>query len=144
MQEAAAPLPTPVPWTPRRLFTALRELGRLRIISRSGPSTFEALCELGPFGIADGFLNAITPAYHWHLELARLRHVESLDETYPRSGRRVLGFALREVAGAEPFLSIFLYRAPEESFGAEREQRFARMHAELSGGVALTVQEDAR
>jgi len=48
-------------WPARRVFEELRELGALRVISVSGPSIFEAICSLGAFGVADGWLNAMTP-----------------------------------------------------------------------------------
>ena len=51
-------------WSHRRLFELLRSLSPLRVISISGPSVFEAICDFGPFGIAGGHLNAITDAYH--------------------------------------------------------------------------------
>jgi len=124
-------------WTHRRFFDLLRELGTLRVISVSGPSVFEALCELGPYGVADGYMNAITPAYHWHLELARFRALRSRDTIHERSGRRVLFFELAEAREAEPFLRIYLYRGPREEFGPEREKRFAEAHADLAEGVLL-------
>jgi len=124
-------------WTHRRFFDLLRELGPLRVISVSGPSVFEALCEFGPYGVADGYMNAITPAYHWHLELARFRVLRTRDEVHQRSGRRVLFFELAEAPEAQPFLRIYLYRGPREEFGPEREKRFAEAHAHLAEGVHL-------
>ena len=129
--------PGAAPWTHRRFFELLGRLGRLRVISQSGASTFEAICGFGAFGIAQGYMNAITPEYHWHLELARFGHLRSHDAVYPRSGRRVLSFELRERAAAEPFLQIFLYREPGEEFGARREAEFAAAHRELAAGVEL-------
>src|SRR5262245_1007765 len=93
-------------WTHRRFFGELGPLSPLRVISQCGASTFEAICRFGPHGFADGHMNAITPEYHWHVALARFRHVTSVDRTHARSGRRVLFFELREQAGAAPFLSI--------------------------------------
>jgi hypothetical protein len=124
-------------WTARRFFNALSRLGRLRIISQSGPSTFEAICDVGTFGISGGYLNAITPAYHWHLRLDGFGHLVSRDETHERSGRRVLFFQLRSEADAEPFLQIYLYRHVGEEFGTERERLFGEVHRELGAGVAL-------
>src|SRR5687767_8395500 len=132
----------PGAWTHRRFFTALGPLSPLRVISQCGASTFEAICSFGPFEFAHGHMNAITPAYHWHLALKRFRHLASVDRTHARSGRRVLFFELREDAEATPFLSIFLYRDRGEEFDAAREERFAALHAELAGGVALAAEGD--
>ncbi len=124
-------------WTHRRFFDSLRHLGRLRVISRSGPSTFEALCELGPHGFAHGYMNAICNAYHWHLELAPFRHLQTKDTVHARSGRRVLFFELRESPDAAPFLFIYLHREHGEEFDPEREALFATLHAELAEGCIL-------
>jgi hypothetical protein len=124
-------------WTHRRFFAALGPLSPLRVISQCGASTFEAICDFGAFGIAGGFMNAVTPAYHWHLALAGFRHLRSVDQVHARSGRRVLFFELREREGARPFLSIFVYRDRGAEFDAEREARFAALHAELAQGVTL-------
>ncbi|HTQ80232.1 MAG TPA: hypothetical protein VMM92_09560 [Thermoanaerobaculia bacterium] len=124
-------------WTARRLFAALSTLGPLRVISQSGPSTFEALCEVGPFGIADGYLNAITAAYHWHLRLDGFRYLRARDEIHPRSGRRVLFFELAVDAQAPPFLSIYLHRGAGEDLAPERLARFAELHRELAAGAAV-------
>ncbi len=137
---AASPNPR---WTARRFFTELAPLSPLRIITQSGPSTFEAICSLGPWGVSQGYLNAITDAYHWHLDLSRFRHLRSADQTHARSGRRVLFFELRETEGAEPFLLIYLYRAPKEEFGDERQERFLALHAELAAGEALAADQEA-
>jgi putative heme iron utilization protein len=139
--------PTPRPgaasaWTHRRFFSELGPLSPLRVISQCGASTFEAICRFGPFGFADGHMNAITPEYHWHVSLARFGHLASVDRTHARSGRRVLFFELREKDGAAPFLSIYLYRDRGAEFDAEREQRFAALHAELRAGVALAREGD--
>jgi len=127
----------PPPWTHRRFFDLLTGLGRLRVISVSGPSVFEALCELGAYGIAGGHMNAITDAYHWHLGLARFRHLRSRDDVHARSGRRVLFFELREAAGEAPFLRIYVHREQGAGFEPEREKRFLEAHAELAGGAPL-------
>jgi hypothetical protein len=127
------------PWTARRFFALLGELGRLRIISISGPSTFEAICEVGSCGFGGGLMNAITDGYHWHLELARFGHLRSRDETHARSGRRVLFFELRESAPSPPFLHIYLHREKGEEFEPEREKRFAEAHEQLRDGAALEI-----
>lgn len=127
------------PWSAARLFAQLAELGRLRVISQCGPSTFEALCTVESFELTRGFVNAITPAYHWHLAVKRFRHLRSHDETHARSGRRVLFFSLHEQPDADPFLRIYLHREPGAEFDAEREARFAEMHGEFAGGVDLIV-----
>ena len=96
-------------WNGLRFFEALRELGPVRVISRSGPSIFESICSLDGFGVAEGHLTAITPAYHWHVDLARFRHLKSCDAMHERSGRRVLFFELngqpREVKIADRSLA---------------------------------------
>ncbi len=124
-----------------RLFEELRALGPLRVISVCGPSVFEAICELGPFGVAGGWLNAITPAYHWHLDLERCAHLRSRDEVHTRSGRRVLFLELFEGERAAPFLTIYLHREKGEEFEADRLARFARIHATAAAGNALDGEE---
>ncbi|HEX4497684.1 MAG TPA: hypothetical protein VIE43_18570 [Thermoanaerobaculia bacterium] len=131
--------PETTPWTARRFFRDLADLGTLRIISQAGPSTFEAICEVGAFGIADGYLNAITSSYHWHLRLDGFGHLRSRDETHQRSGRRVLFFQLASDAAAPPFLSIYLYRGAGEELTPERLARFAELHRELGAGVTVEV-----
>lgn len=131
------------PWTAHRFFTSLAGLGPLRVISQSGPSTFEAICEVGAFGIADGYLNAITASYHWHLRLDGFASLRSRDEVHPRSGRRVLFFELASDAAAKPFLTIYLYRGPGEDLQPDRLARFGALHAELEGGVAIAGPGDA-
>lgn len=152
-EEALLPQPAPAapsaapaaaPFGHRAFFESLRELGALRVISRSGASTFEAICRFGPFGFAQGHMNAITDAYHWHLELAGFGHLRSRDEVHARSGRRVLFFELRRDAASDPFLWIYLYRGPEEEIGAEREARFAALHALLAHGVTLACDGSPR
>jgi hypothetical protein len=124
-----------------QFFEALRELSPLRVISPSGPSLFEAICELGPFGVADGMLNAMTPAYHWHLRLDRIGFVVSKDEIHARSGRRVLFFELRERpdegSDERPFLWIYVHREKGRDFEPEREAAFARLHRVFAPGVLL-------
>lgn len=124
-------------WTAPRFFDLIRKLGKLRIISISGPSTFEAIGELGPCGFAGGFMNSITDTHHWHLQLSRFGHLRSCDETHARSGRRVLFFELREHADAQPFLRIYVHREKGEEFDPQRESLFASAHVELAQGAAL-------
>ncbi len=129
----------PTHWTLPAFFEALAGLGSLRVISRCGPSTFEAICEVGPFGVAHGHLNAITERYHWHLELARCRWLRSADEVHARSGRQVLFFQLAESAESAPFLAIYLYRGKGEEFEPQRLERFASLHRELAAGRQLEL-----
>lgn len=121
-------------WTARSFFQELAALSPLRVISVSGPSTFEAICRVDRFGIADGYLNAITPDYHWHLDLRGFRHLRSRDEVHERSGRQVLFFELRSGAEEKPFLRIYVHREKGEEFEPERRERFAQLHAELASG----------
>lgn len=123
--------------TYREFFDALRDLNPLRIISPAGPSVFEAIARFDAYGIADGHLNAITDAYHWHIALERFRHLRSYDEVHARSGRRVLFFALREAAAADPFVLIYLYRGKNDDFDAARTARFADLHGRLGAGVEM-------
>jgi hypothetical protein len=123
--------------THREFFDSLRTLGPLRVISQSGPSVFEAICRVEAYGVDGRMLNAITDAYHWHMALDRFRHLTSHDEMHQRSGRRVLYFALREEAGARPFLLIYVHRAKGADFEPEREAAFASVHARLAGGAAV-------
>lgn len=124
--------------THREFFDALRDLAPLRVISTCGPSVFEAICGFGAYGVADGHLNAITEAYHWHIDLGRFRVLTSRDETHARSGRRVLFFELREAPAAEPFLLVYLHRPQGEEFAPDREARFAGLHARLTAGEEMT------
>jgi hypothetical protein len=126
-------------WTAQRFFDLIRKLGKLRIISISGPSTFEAIGELGPCGLAGGFMNSITDTHHWHLQLSRFGHLRSCDETHARSGRRVLFFELREHADAPPFLRIYVHREKCEEFDPQREGLFAAAHGELEKGAVLAA-----
>lgn len=126
-----------LPWTARRFFSLLGDLGRLRVISICGPSVFETLCEAGAFEIEDGSMNMVTDAFHWHVAVARFRHLQSCDSLHARSGRNVLFFELRERAEATPFLRIYLYRAPGADFPAKAHEAFQRAHAELAQGVAI-------
>ena len=104
----------------RRFFAALRDLSPLRVISACGPSTFEAIIDFDAHGFDGRMMNAITPAYHWHFDVTRLRHLRSQDETHARSGRRVLFFELRQEAGQPPFMWIYVHRERGAEFDAER------------------------
>jgi hypothetical protein len=126
----------------RELFHLLADLGALRVISQSGPSTFEAICEVKTFGIAGGMLNAITPQYHWHIDLAGMRHVRTRDEVHARSGRQVLFFELRTSSDAAPFLFIYLHREKKMPFEEDRMRLFAQLHAELAPGAELMATEE--
>lgn len=138
-----APPAAALPWTVRRFFEQLAELGPLRVITTSGPSVFETICEVGSFGVAEGYLNAITPIYHWHLELARCRFLRSGDRIHARSGRQVLFFELAEGPQHEPFVAIYLHRPKGEEFAADRAAHFAALHAQLAVGVELQGPEAA-
>ena len=107
------------------------------MISICGPSVFESLCTAGPYEIADGSLNMVTDAFHWHVALSRFRHLQSHDSVHGRSGRNVLFFELRERADAAPFLRIYVYRAPGAEFDPEVARAFANAHAELAKGIEL-------
>ena len=120
---------------PAAFFEALRDLGPMRVISQCGPSTFEAICEIGRPVERDGYLNVITSAYHWHIALEGLGWVQSRDEVHARSGRRVLFFELRTAEEAPPFLRIYLYRPPKQDFESDREARFAALHTQLRDGA---------
>ncbi len=137
---AASPDAPTRPWTTPRFFALLQQLGRLRVISQCGPSTFEALCDVSSFEIAHGFLNAITRDYHWHLALERCRHLRSHDALHARSGRRVLFFTLAESDASPPFLRIYLHREKGAEFDTEIESRFRQAHDELAPGRALTLE----
>ncbi len=122
-------------------FEALRILGPLRIIQVTGPSIFETICSVDSFSIADGWLNAITSQYHWHLNLDRFRRITTRDTIHNRSGRRVLFFELHE-NDDEPFLSIYLHRGKGEEFEAGRIEAFAALHARCSEGAAIRQPTD--
>ena len=130
-------------WTARRVFDLLAEVGPLRVISVCGPSVFEAICDFGEYEIRGGMLNAITAAYHWHFQLSRFGHVHSHDTIHKRSGRRVLFLELREEAGKDPFLLIYLYRPADTEFAPQQEKLFAVAHAELGDGKNLEKETSA-
>ena len=129
--------PPAAPWTAHRFFDLLGRLGTLRVISVCGPSVFEAICEVGSVERAGGFLNMITPAYHWHFAANRFGHLRSVDTIHARSGRRVLFFELREQPGDDPFLRIYVFRPKDEDFDADALARFESVHAELEAGVVV-------
>lgn len=141
MTHAQRHLDAPVAWTAARFFDLLQQLGKLRVISVCGPSVFESICVAGPYDLAEGFLNMVTDAFHWHVAIGRLRHLQSHDSTHGRSGRNVLFFELREQANATPFLRIYVYRLPGAEFAPEIVQAFQRAHAELAHGVELASGE---
>ncbi len=118
-------------------FKNLRVLSPLRVIQISGPSIFETICSVDSFSIKDGWLNAITPHYHWHLELNRFRHLTTRDTIHERSGRRVLLFELRESGDDEPFLLIYLHRDKGEEFDRARRDAFAALQERCSEGVHI-------
>lgn len=128
-------------WTVRRVFEALVDLSPLRVISSTGPSVFEAIIHFEGFGIAMGYVNAMTPEYHWHVELARCRFVRSRDAVHERSGRRVLFLELAEGKGAAPFVLLYLHRGKGEDFAPERLETFAQLHAELEAGRELLPEQ---
>jgi hypothetical protein len=128
---------SPGVWTHRRFFELLAALGPLRVISISGPSVFEALCRFGRHGFAEGHMNAITPEYHWHVDLARFRFARSRDDVHARSGRRVLFLELAEAPDARPFLSVYMHRAKDAEFEHVCEKAFLDAHAELAAGCEI-------
>ena len=111
------------------------------MIHRAGASTFEALCTMGPHGFAEGHMNAITDAYHWHVKLSAFGYLRTHDTTHGRSGRRVLFFELRERESTPPFAFIYVHREKGSEFEPEREQRFLDVHGELGAGRAIELEE---
>jgi len=135
-----ASFPSPPDWTAKRFFGSLAELGPYRIISICGPSVFEAIVNFDHHGFSDGYMNAIRPEYHWHLQVDRFGWVRSRDETHARSGRRVLYFELGE-DGSTPFLRIYLHRGSGEDFESQRLQAFLQIHSELGQGIRLSREQ---
>ena len=130
-------------WSADRFFDLLQTFSRMRVILKTGPSVFEALCAPGAYSIQGHFLNVITPEYHWHLDVSRFGFLQSFDEIHARSGRRVLFFSLSEKKGDDrPFLQIYLYRGPGEEFDPQIESGFMRAHEELQSGVWLSRGEN--
>ncbi len=128
----------PVQWTHQRFFELVSGVSPLRVISRCGPSTFEAIIRLERFEVSKGWMNAIQPEFHWHFATAGLRWVRSRDEVHKRSGRRVMYFELGEGPDEPPFLLIYLYRPKDAEFSPEQEERFAAAHAQLSEGCPIS------
>lgn len=95
---------------------------------------------MGPHGFAEGFMNSITDAYHWHLKVDGFRWVQSHDTVHARSGRRVIFFTLAEQAGGAPFSFIYVHREKGDEFDTDIEGRFLGAHAELQAGVVLAVE----
>lgn len=121
-------------WTARRFFTCLSRLGRLTIVSHSGPTTFKAFCELDELSIANGHLSVVDKAYHWHLRLDGFGHVLSRDKVHTGSQRRALFFELRREAASKPFLKIYLHTAVGQDLDPGLAARFAELHRELGQG----------
>jgi len=119
------------------LFGHIRDLSPLRVIQVTGPSVFETICELDSFSIADGWFNAITSQYHWHLQLECFRQITTCDTIHERSGRRVLFFELRQRPDEDPFLLIYLHRAKGQEFESNREELFERLHGRCSQGALV-------
>ena len=122
------------------LFGLIRQLSPLRVIQVTGPSVFETICDLDSFSIADGWFNAITPQYHWHLELGQFQHITTRDTTHERSGRRVLFFELRQSPNDDPFLLIYLHRGKGQEFEPDREEIFERLHGRCSQGALVEIE----
>jgi len=128
-------------WSAQRYLDLLQQLGRLRVISVSGPSVFEALCHAGPYEERGGSLNMITEEFHWHLDRKRFGWLQSHDETHARSKRRVLYFGLYERPEASPFLRVYVYRPAHEEFDPTVEAAFLTAHAELRNGQPVKFGE---
>ena len=124
-------------WSASDFFRDLRAFPRIRVVLRTGPSVFEAICVPSDFGFQAGYLNAMTPEYHWHIDASRFGFVRSWDEVHARSDRRVLFFSLHEHQEAEAFLRIYIYRPPRQPFGEEIEDAFMRMHRAFEMGQKL-------
>ena len=125
-------------WSADRFFDLLQTFPRMRVILRTGPSVFEALCAPGAYSVQGRFLNVMTSEYHWHLDTSRWGFLKSCDEIHARSGRRVLFFSLYEEEEEGPFLQIYLYREPGEEFHPEVEATFLHAHDELQKGILLS------
>ena len=124
----------------QEFFDALRTTSPLRVIQITGPSVFETICEVDSFSLRDQWLNAITPQYHWHLNIERFKHLTTRDTIHERSGRRVLFFELRETADQDPFLLIYLHRGKDEEFKSDREHRFLELHERCADGIRVEVE----
>lgn len=128
-------------WTLARLFRELAELGDLRVIVSTPGSVFECICRIRGFGIASGWLNAITEGYHWHLDLGALRFARTRDEIHERSGRQVLFLELGTAAGAARSVAIYLHRPFGESWSPGRLERFGRLREAFDDGRELAIEE---
>ena len=69
----------------------------------------------------------------------RARHVRSRDKVHARSKRRVLFLEFRDRPSEEPFLHIFVYRSPGESFSGPQLEAFEHLHRALSDGADLEM-----
>ena len=125
-------------WTARRFFDLLRHLGPLRVVSVSGPSVFEARCEIGPQDFSEGSLNIITPQYHWNLSLDRFRHLRSVTRVHPKTGEITAFFELRDDCSETPFLRIYLSGRRNDQHA---ERLFAEVHPALRHGVDVVLEE---
>ncbi len=124
-------------WSASGFFGGLKAFPRIRVVLTTGPSVFEAICVPSDFRFQAGHLNAMTPEYHWHIDVSRFAFVRSWDEVHARSDRRVLFFSLHEHQEAEAFLRIYIYRPPRQPFGEEIEDAFMRMHRAFEMGRKL-------
>ena len=124
-------------WSASDFFGALKAFPRIRVVLTTGPSVFEAICVPSNFRFQSGHLNAMTPEYHWHIDVSRFTFARSWDEVHARSDRRVLFFSLHEKPEIEPFLRIYIYRPPRQPFGEEIENDFLQMHKAFSTGRQL-------
>lgn len=129
-------------WTAKRFFGLLQQLGPVRVVSVSGPSVFEARCEMGPRDFSEGSLNIITPQYHWNLALDRFRHLRSVTRVHPKSKRCTHFFELRDDPASPPFLRIYLAGGRASGESGRRERLFAAAHAALRSGTDVVL--DAR
>lgn len=142
---AGAPHTDPIdssaaPRSAEDLFGRLEGLGPFRIIHQAGPSTFEAIAPIVPSSVVGPFLNLISDAYHWHLQLSGVGHAQTFDQTHARSGRRVLFVALADRApedGGQVFTRLYVHRAKGAEFEPHVLDGFLRLHRALAGGRAL-------
>ncbi|HEV7670810.1 MAG TPA: hypothetical protein VGS22_20000 [Thermoanaerobaculia bacterium] len=144
VQESAAGVSSPQegpPWTLARLFGELVDLGDLRVIVTTPGSVFECICRIRGFGIAGGWLNAMTEGYHWHIDLGAIRFARTRDEIHERSGRQVLYLELGTAPEAVPSFAIYLHRPSGEPWSSERFERFGGLREVFDGGRELVVEE---
>ena len=127
-------------WTARRFFNLLQHLGPLRVVSVSGPSVFEALCEIGPQAFSESSLNIITPQYHWNLSLDRFRHLRSVTRVHPKTGKITAFFELRDEANETPFLRIYLSPDPKIVGSCQRQPLFDEAHQSLQCGADVLLE----